>query len=225
MKGWLLGGALAAAGVGYGVAGGDDVNRTVRLPVAKVYQGFDKLMTPNGSTIVDVPASQSPDGEAGTMEAHFERVENKSLQVKVDFRDHTFMTFRLDFKPAGENVTKLAANLDLDPGVMSKRGDGVGAPPAFIVSQVADLAATKIVDKVIGDLYAGRDPRSQPATFWLPKKSEYSEMSDEARAFQESTPDTVSRREEQYRVESRMREAGRPMVDPNAVAKRNSGDW
>jgi len=223
MRGAMLG-AMAVCGAGgaayVGVGGGpnDYVGIVNRSPQA-VYSAFAASMGPEG--ITSLP---SRDGWPGEFSQRVSKTAPEEVRLELVAKGTTIVTIEIDFAAEGEGATRVAGEIDIDSAAMAQLADAEGADAMAMMAMgdgLIDMAFANAMGEMVEDVERGR-----PLANFAALSRGWGDSNSRVRSRANNSGD--------YRGERIRPDAStRPMVDPNAAARRHaaggqpgsSGGW
>ena len=211
MRAVLMGAAcVCGAGGYYALGGGHDAAQIVHKDPATVYAAFDSAFSDMVNEGNNGRASER--GQVSTIT----KVPGKSLDIKVEIQGQQAVRLRFGFEPAGSGETKTTADIDINQAALRdaiKRehgGNDVAVPP--VPDFAVNLAMQKLLTEAAKKIENG-EPLETPRSTYAMTGSDYPSSSNYGQT-------DWSRK---YREEQAMRNASKPMLDPDEAARNYMG--
>lgn len=211
MKGAVFGtmamcGVGGAAYVGVGSGPNDYVGTVNKAPDA-VYAAFASAMGPEGIT-----ALPSHDGWPARLQQRVTKTPGEEVRIEFIVDNAPLATMEIDFAAEGPAATRVAAEIDIDAAALASLADaGPGDSMAFMAmgDGIIDMAFAETMAELVQDVEKG-----QPLTSFALLTRSWGHGNSRIQSRSNRPGD---HRGERIRPDA----TARPMVDPNAAARRH----
>lgn len=211
MKGAVFG-TMAMCGVGgaayYGVgAGPNDYVGTINKSPDAVYAAFASAMGPEGIT-----ALPSHDGWPARLQQRVSKTPGEEVRIDFIVENSTLLSMEVDFAAEGPEATRVAAEVDIDAAALASIADvGPGDAMAFMAMNegMIDMAFAQAMAEMVQDVEKGT-PLESFALLSRSWGNGDSRIRSRSNGPGDYRPDPI-----------RPDATARPMVDPNAAARRH----